>query len=542
MSKLQILHLEDNASDAFFVRRALESSGVDAEITHVTSSADFLSAIEQGGPDAILLDNGVPGFDGRHALALARNRCPQTPVIIVSSATDIRQAEESLQAGAADYVLKSSLWQLASAIQRAREATDQKQSVEKLEHANRGMARLVRAVQDLSLARDLNKIMAIVRRAARELTGADGATFVLREGDLCHYADEDAISPLWKGQRFPMSACISGWAMIHKRPAVIEDIYSDDRIPGDAYRPTFVKSLVMVPIRTKSPIGAIGNYWASTHHATDGEVELLQALANTTAVAMENVQLYSDLDRRVKERTLLLEDTNRELEAFSYSVSHDLWAPLRAITCYTHFLREKMADESDVEAQSFFDIIQTEAGRMGELIDDLLRLAKFARAEPRYELLNLSELAEELVDWLQAAAPERPGAFRVEPGLEAYGDPGLIRVVLENLLSNAWKYTSKRMEAHIEFGAASKSDDNVTFFVRDNGAGFDMDYADKLFAPFQRLHRADEFPGTGIGLATVQRIIHRHGGHIWAKARPDQGATFYFTLPSPGALPAAEAA
>jgi GAF domain-containing protein len=174
---------------------------------------------------------------------------------------------------------------------------------------------LVEVIQRLSLARTLPAVQDIVRRAARRLTGADGATFVLRDGDCCFYADEDAIAPLWKGQRFPMSACISGWSMLHRLPAVIDDIYADDRIPHDAYRPTFVKSLAMVPIRTLEPIGAIGNYWAAPHHPTEAEVKLLQALADTTAVALENVRVFTELEERVKARTAALQETNRRLEA-----------------------------------------------------------------------------------------------------------------------------------------------------------------------------------------------------------------------------------
>lgn len=157
--------------------------------------------------------------------------------------------------------------------------------------------------------------MSIVRVAARDLTGADGATFVLREDGQCFYAEENAISPLWKGRRFPMDACISGWVMLHREPAVIEDIYRDDRIPADAYRPTFVKSLAMVPIRTLDPIGAIGNYWARKHQPTDEQVKLLQALADTTAVALENVRVYGELEQRVRDRTAELERVNNELRA-----------------------------------------------------------------------------------------------------------------------------------------------------------------------------------------------------------------------------------
>jgi diguanylate cyclase (GGDEF)-like protein len=178
-------------------------------------------------------------------------------------------------------------------------------------------ARLVDAVQALSRSRDLRTIQAIVRTAARELTGADGATFVLRDEGCCYYADEDAIAPLWKGQRFPLSACISGWAMLNRQHTVIPDIYADDRIPHDAYRPTFVKSLVMVPIRDTEPIGAIGNYWADAHAATPQEVALLQALANSTAIAMENVAVLDQLEARVADRTAELVAANAALEELS---------------------------------------------------------------------------------------------------------------------------------------------------------------------------------------------------------------------------------
>lgn len=179
------------------------------------------------------------------------------------------------------------------------------------------LKRLVDAVKELSLARNLDTVMTIVRRTARELTGADGATFVLRDrignAEACFYADEDAISPLWKGSRFPIQTCISGWAMLNSRPAVIEDIYMDARVPHEAYRPTFVKSLAMVPIRTSDPIGAIGNYWADQHLPSEEEVSLLQSLADITAVTMENIKMYDELEYRVKDRTAQLQEKNREI-------------------------------------------------------------------------------------------------------------------------------------------------------------------------------------------------------------------------------------
>lgn len=181
----------------------------------------------------------------------------------------------------------------------------------------RGLTRLVQAVQELSLARSLPEVQRVVRTAARELTGCDGASFVLRDDGKCYYADEDAIAPLWKGSRFPLDACVSGWTMLNRDSVVIPDIYRDARVPHEAYRPTFVKSLVMVPIRKLDPIGAIGNYWAHQRQPSEQEVSLLQALADATSVAMENVQVYSELEQRVYERTAALERANSEIRQLS---------------------------------------------------------------------------------------------------------------------------------------------------------------------------------------------------------------------------------
>lgn len=180
-----------------------------------------------------------------------------------------------------------------------------------------GMQCLLRALQELSLVRDLASVQGVVSRAARELTGCDGAAIVLRDGDQCYFADEDSITPLWKGRRFPMSACVSGWVMNQRQAAVIPDIYLDARVPHEAYRSTFVKSLAVVPIRALSPIGTLGNYWAHEHGPTAEDVELLQALADATSVAMENVRIYNELEQRVRNRTVALERANQEIQSLS---------------------------------------------------------------------------------------------------------------------------------------------------------------------------------------------------------------------------------
>ena len=240
-------------------------------------------------------------------------------------------------------------------------------------------------------------------------------------------------------------------------------------------------------------------------------------------------RLNGELERRVEERTAELATANKELEAFSYSVSHDLRAPLRAIDGFSKALLDEYAEKLDRQACRYLQRVRTGTQKMSGLIDDLLNLSRVSRTVLRKVSISLTELARGVVAELQNREPARKVAIEITDGLTARGDSRLITIVLVNLLGNAWKYTAKRPEARIAFGQENKGNETA-FYVRDNGAGFDMAYADKLFAPFQRLHRDSEFEGTGIGLATVQRIISRHGGRIWAEAAVDGGATFYFTL------------
>jgi PAS domain S-box-containing protein len=228
---------------------------------------------------------------------------------------------------------------------------------------------------------------------------------------------------------------------------------------------------------------------------------------------------------------LELEAANEELEAFSYSVSHDLRAPLRSIDGYSHALLEDYGELLPLEGRNFIGYVRSSARRMAELIEDLLKLSQVTRAHINSVPVDLTRLAENILAELQRTNPERRVRYSVAQNLTARGDLRLLQVVLENLLNNAWKYSSKQEQAEIEFGSKYENG-QIIYFVRDNGAGFDMTYADKLFGAFQRLHTTTEFPGTGIGLATVQRIIHRHGGRVWAESTVDQGATFFFTLPA----------
>jgi PAS domain S-box-containing protein len=239
--------------------------------------------------------------------------------------------------------------------------------------------------------------------------------------------------------------------------------------------------------------------------------------------------LNEELEERVRQRTSEYEEINRELESFNYSVSHDLRAPLRHIDGYTTIFMDEFGDQVPPEGKAYLDRITRATRRMGTLIDALLELSRINRSSLHLADVNLSQVAAEVVALLRESSPGRRVDVSIEPDLHVQGDPQMFRVILDNLMGNAWKYSAKVDTAEIAIGSREMDGERV-FFVRDNGAGFDMAYADKLFGPFQRLHGADEFEGTGIGLATVQRLIHRHGGRVWAEGEPGRGATFYFTV------------
>jgi light-regulated signal transduction histidine kinase (bacteriophytochrome) len=244
----------------------------------------------------------------------------------------------------------------------------------------------------------------------------------------------------------------------------------------------------------------------------------------------ENRQLNLFLEERVKDRTLQLEITNRELESFSYSVSHDLRAPLRSIDGFGQALLEDYGDTLDPVANGYLQKIRSSTRHMSNLIDDMLRLARVTRVEMQITRVDISLIANRILEDLQTTQPERLVKVVIPEKIMVKADQDLIEIVLDNLLRNAWKFTNKCPLASIEMGMTRIKEKEV-YFVRDNGAGFDMAYVDKLFKSFERLHRVQEYEGTGIGLAIVKRIIQRHGGEVWAEGEVNKGATFYFSLP-----------
>jgi light-regulated signal transduction histidine kinase (bacteriophytochrome) len=259
---------------------------------------------------------------------------------------------------------------------------------------------------------------------------------------------------------------------------------------------------------------------------TADELEILQALADSTSIALENVQMYATLEQKVKERTA-------ELEAFSYSISHDLRAPLRSIAGFAQIMREDHFPELSPGAIRCLGKIESSATRMAILMEGLVTLSRLGRFEMDLKAVDISKMAQQVFEDVRQEDQKRHVDFRINTQESVHGDPAMLRALLENLLRNAWKFTRNQPMATVEFGAEKNAAGEKILYIKDNGAGFDMTHAQNLFKPFQRLHSESEFEGSGIGLATVQKIVSRHGGRIWAEAVENQGAKIFFTLPNP---------
>lgn len=408
--------------------------------------------------------------------------------------------------------------------------SEQKKKEKEIIKLNQRLEILIGSVQQLAAALSLETVQDIVAKSARKLIGADGATLVLRENDNCFYVNEDAIQPLWKGKKFPMKSCISGWVMENKKSVVIEDIFVDDRIPKDAYSPTFVKSLAMVPVNISEPIGAIGNYWKEPYSPTEIEMQLLQTLADAAARAIENIQLYAELEDRVKRRTDQLNAANKELETFTYSVSHDLKAPLRGIDGYSKLLLHEYGDKFGEEATHFIHTIRSATLQMNQLIEDLLSYSRLERSHFKQEKIALRSFTETLVS--NFSEEIKKDRFEVEiniPGVEIVTDSTGLSIILRNFIENAIKFTREKPNPRLEINF-SENPETWTIAVKDNGVGFDMKYHDRIFEIFQRLHRAEDFPGTGIGLAMVQKAAQRMNGKTHAESVQGKGSAFFIEI------------
>lgn len=390
---------------------------------------------------------------------------------------------------------------------------------------------LVHIVQDLSKVRTLPEIINIVRTAARKATGADGATFVLRDNGYCFYVDEDAIGPLWKGKRFILSSCISGWAMLNKQPVAIQDIFQDSRIPIEAYKPTFVKSLAMVPIRQSEPIGAIGIYWAKPHLATDSELAVLQPIADTTSVAIENVGLLNSLEERVAE----LENANHLKDEFLMLISHELRTPLNSILGWSEMLVDE-DDGVDPQLRTGLQAIYRNSKIQSQVIDNLLDastivLGKFSIESKK---INFVDLFDETLKDLAESANIKAITLNVNKLITSAfisGEATRLKQVVEILVSNAIKFSSQNSIVNIELVNEGPS---LCLKVRDFGIGIEGHALPHLFNRFSQTEKyiRRSYGGLGLGLTIAKSIVDAHRGRISVLSEGlGKGAEFIVSFP-----------
>ena len=387
----------------------------------------------------------------------------------------------------------------------------------------------------------LHDVLQLVADRAREMIAADTllVPMLVPSGQEYVYAaasGKDAEDIL--GASFPTKIGMCGWVLSNQQPLLYGE--SDDwplANQQNRWEQGYTSALLVPLLVQKQIIGGLsasGKVGGGSF--TPHDKELLTLFAGQVSIAIENARLFNEvhnlvenLERRVAERTAELQVANQELEAFSYSVSHDLRAPLRSINGFSQALLEDFGEQLNEEGRGYLQRLRANAVQMGELIDAMLRLSRVSRSDLEREKVDLSVMAQTVAAKLAETDPERPMKWVIAPDLTVQGDAHLLNALLDNLLSNAWKYSSKAAQPRVELGV-TEMQGRQCFFVRDNGAGFDMAKADKLFKPFQRLHSHSEFAGIGIGLATVQRIVNRHGGWVKAEAAPGKGAVFYFNL------------
>ncbi|MBC7950992.1 MAG: GAF domain-containing sensor histidine kinase [Rhodospirillaceae bacterium] len=378
---------------------------------------------------------------------------------------------------------------------------------------------LIDLVQRLSLATSQAEITATVTRAIRRLTDADGATFVFREGECSYYADEDAITPLWKGRRFPLAQCIGGWTMEHGRMAVIDDIRGDDRIPEAAYRPTFVRSLAVAPVRTNTPIAAIGAYWATAKRPADVDIAMLQAIAHAAALALQNLELVNSLKAAAETKARLLT-----------AVGHDLRQPLQSLTLFAGVLE---GEATSPTGKAAVGQINAAVDRMANLLGSILALAELGNGgiTVQRSQVAVDALLEPLEAEMAPQAMAKGITLRRMPSSARIStDPGLLSAVLRNLMANSIRYTAR---GRVVVGAR-RHGDTVTLIVGDTGIGIDAAKQAMIFEEFYQIGNSarDFTSGTGVGLAIVRRLVDILGHHIQVRSIEGRGSLFAVTVPA----------
>ncbi len=538
---LHILVIEDEEAHAEIIRRAFALSADRFRLTTVNSLGQARICLAQEfQPDLVITDLLLPDGQGTELLSAKQDPAP-FPLIVMTSFGDEKAAVDAIKAGALDYVVKSAST-LPDMPHIAERALREWNHIVERARAQRVQAALYRISEAANAAQDLDELFASIHGIVGELMPARNFYIALYDAaadilSFPYFVDEhdETVASRKLGQGFTERVLQT------EKPLLI--------IPQTRKR--LLKEKGIEPIGT-----ATCTYWLGvplkTHVKTIGvlavqsytpgikfgeeEENILAFVSTQIAMAIERVRvekkvlkLNEELERRVLARTAELQAVNKELEAFAHSVSHDLRAPLRGIHGFSQALLEDYSEQLDAEGMDYLRRVCAASQRMGQLIEDLLNMSRVTRGEMHREEVDLSALAHKAAAELQETHPERQVEFDITPGLVANGDTRLLRVVLDNLLGNAFKFTGERERARIKVGYA-RANGVSTYLVRDNGAGFDMTYEERLFTVFKRLHSDNEFEGTGVGLATVQRIIHRHGGRVWAEGVEGEGATFYFAL------------
>lgn len=502
--RLRVLMVDDSTEDAALIVHALNLGGYEVVNLVVDTAAGMRSALLGADWDVITSDHAMPQFSAPAALILATELRPRIPFMIVSGEIDINLAVSLMKSGAHDYIQKHELSRLAPAV--ARELREIEGRIDPQFADAATLARSESRYQRLfATARD--GILILDAESGRII---DVNPYLI---EMLGYTKEDFLEKeLWElGAIHDKEASKRAFIELQKTGFVR---YED--------QPLETRDRQLIPVEFVSNV-----YFVNQAKVAQCNI---RNIAERKQAEEESRERSDELARRVQERTAELEAANRELETFNSAVSHDLRAPLRRIMGFTDVLLEGAIASADDSSAQAIASIRGSVERMNALIRALLELSQLSRAAVKRQWTDLSALAQLIGTELRMSQPARSVEFTIAEGLEVRGDNELLRIALGNLFGNAWKFTGRQPIAHIEFGASPQSDGQIAYFVRDDGAGFDSARSSELFCAFQRLHNERDFPGLGIGLATVHRIVHLHGGRVWAESVEGSGATFFFTL------------